>query len=185
MSRTKVSKGKVIPNPINSENPLGYENYADTDYIIDSETGEIKTEILNFETNWLNENNYIKVYYDVILKFHDISSIPVGFICEIGQYVSYADKNMEIHFNPEIKERICEHLKISMSMVNKWIHRCVEVGILFKTRNRGSFLVNPFIIARGKLADIRNLQCNFSFMDGKWQIKRTELSDNRNEIDIE
>lgn len=53
-------------------------------------------------------------------------------------------------------------------MTQKYIRRCVAKGVIFTTRDRGVYEVNPWLIAKGKWAHIKELQANFSFVDGKW-----------------
>ena len=61
-------------------------------------------------------------------------------------------------------------------MTAKYIKRAVEKGILFSTQDRGSYEVNPWLIAKGKWEHIRELQAAFQFVDKKWIRTITEES---------
>ena len=54
-------------------------------------------------------------------------------------------------------------------MVAKYIRRSVDKGILFSTQDRGTYEVNPWLIAKGKWSSIQELQANFRFVEGKWE----------------
>ena len=57
---------------------------------------------------------------------------------------------------------------ISDNMVARHISAAVKIGLLFKTKNRGIFEVNPCMIARGRWENIKGLQAKFDFVEGKW-----------------
>lgn len=54
-------------------------------------------------------------------------------------------------------------------MTAKYIRRSVDKGILFSTQDRGTYEVNPWLIAKGKWEHIKELQANFQFVSGKWE----------------
>lgn len=62
-----------------------------------------------------------------------------------------------------------ENYDISISMINKYIRKMVEYGVLFKTEERGTYDVNPWLIARGEWKNISQLRTEFDFVNGKWQ----------------
>ena len=61
----------------------------------------------------------------------------------------------------------------------KLLRIAVDKGILFKTSDRGTYEVNPWLIAKGRWEHIRELQANFKFKEGRWE--RVITSDSENE----
>ena len=70
--------------------------------------------------------------------------------------------------NKTTRRAISEYCNIGDNMTAKYIKRAVEKGILFSTQDRGSYEVNPWLIAKGKWEHIRELQAAFQFVDKKW-----------------
>ena len=54
-------------------------------------------------------------------------------------------------------------------MCNKYIKIAENNGILFKTGDRGVYEVNPWMIAKGKWENIKKLQTEFEYVNGKWR----------------
>jgi hypothetical protein len=130
-----------------------------------------ETEITKFAEK---EPDYVKVYYKTVLAFKEIKNIPMDFLLQLCNYIGYADngKQMTIILNKMVKDQISENLGLCASMVDKNIKKCVDAGILFKTKYRGSFIVNPFMIARGEWKNIKTLRADFDFISGKFSYKK-------------
>ena len=44
----------------------------------------------------------------------------------------------------------------------------LEKGLLFTTEDRGTYVVNPWMVAKGRWERIRELQANFEYDGQKW-----------------
>lgn len=145
-----------------------------------NQDGEVLKEQRESVIAWNKEPNFIKVYYNTVMAFHNISGISIDFICLLSEHISYAngDEQIMLYTNSGMKKKMCEKLDIKINMLNKLFRKCVECGILFNTEDRGTFIVNPFIIAKGEWKNIRQLQCSFEFMpNGKWtMIKESSIN---------
>lgn len=76
---------------------------------------------------------------------------------------------MRIFINKTIKNEISEKLNIKINMIEKNIRKCVDSGILFKTEDRGTYIVNPFLFARGEWKNIKSLRTEFDYLNGTWK----------------
>lgn len=76
---------------------------------------------------------------------------------------------MFFYNNKISRNAIAKYCDISESMIAKYIKRCVDATILFKTDARGIYEVNPWLIAKGKWENIKELQASFQFIKGKWE----------------
>lgn len=159
-------------------------NYITNSFERISENGEILYSEKEVYTKWEKEPDFIKVYYRTMLAYHNVTGISIDFICCLSKYVTYANKDksqMKVYLNSGLKDDMCDSLGITMSMLNKILKKCIDLGILFKTERRGTFIVNPFIIAKGEWKNIRKLQCQFNFTDGKWTMIKESTIDNLDE----
>lgn len=147
---------------------------------IDFETGELVEEerkrILRKKN--IPEPNFIKIYLDCMLSFTGVKHIPSDFLMQLCKYVTYANnkgKQMYVKISKMERDEIASELGISDSMVKRHIRNCIDSGILFKSKYRASFIVNPFLIAKGEWANIKELRAEFNFTSGTWTyIKGTD-----------
>lgn len=137
---------------------------------IDTKTGEIvheKKETVNLVNK---EPDFIKVYYETMLAFNQIHDIPTSFVLSMSKFIEWSNDGQPMCItlnrrNKEIMEKDCD---CKSAQISRYIARSVENGLLFKTEYRGVYEVNPFMIAKGKWDSIRNLQCQFNYIEGKW-----------------
>lgn len=141
-----------------------------TDSVIDVKTGEILS-LNKTETKTVSpEPDYVKVYYRTMMAANDIAEIPLDFLLALSAQIGYANDNSVLFFNNKTtRQYIATFCGIKDNMVLKYINRCVEKGVLFKTNDRGTYEVNPWMIAKGRWENIRKLQANFSFTNGTWK----------------
>jgi hypothetical protein len=117
------------------------------------------------------ESNYIKLYLDTMASFNGIRDIPTDVLIAFSNYVTYTNEEnspSQIVLVKTVKEQIASALGIRMSMVDKYIKRMVEAGVIFRTECRGVFTVNPWLIAKGEWSKICALRTEFNFIDGTW-----------------
>lgn len=138
--------------------------------IIDEASGEIIKSERETSKRTSNEPDFIKVYYKTMMAVQGVEEIPLSFLlalsCEIG--FSNGDRVM-FYNNKTTRRRIAEYCEVGDNMVTKYIKRSVDKGVLFTTSDRGTYEVNPWLIAKGKWEHIRELQASFRFVEGKWQ----------------
>ena len=147
---------------------------------IDYETGELIKQTTDKIVKVQKEPNFIKLYLDCMLTFTGTKHIPSNFLMEICRYITYSNKNkkqMYLTIAKREREEISKELEISISMVNQYIKRCIDSGILFKTNYRASFIVNPFLIAKGEWSNIKELRAEFNFTSGTWSYTKGILDE--------
>lgn len=134
---------------------------------VDRETGEIISE--SFEQTEMGyveaEPQYIKIYLDCILKFKGISSSLNPILLALCKHMHFADKNQIVFVNKYVKEIICDECGVKIKRVEQAVKQFVEAGLL-KRKARGVYLVNPYIISRGKWEDVKKLRATFDFVTG-------------------
>lgn len=145
--------------------------YDHTYEVIDKTTGEILQHQKKTITKTSGEPDYIKLYYKTMLAFNDVHDIPLDFILALSEQMHWTNDGSPLLFfnNRAVQEVICKACGgIGASMYAKYIKRCKEQGIIFPTKYRGTYEVNPFLIAKGKWDSISLLRADFDFVNGKW-----------------
>lgn len=144
--------------------------YESERLIIDEATGEILRSETEMSKRTSAEPDYIKLYYKTMMAVQGVDEIPLNFLlalsCEIG--FSNGDRVM-FYNNKTTRRRIGEYCGVGDNMVTKYLKRCVQKGVLFSTGDRGTYEVNPWLIAKGKWEHIKTLQASFEFVGGKWR----------------
>lgn len=157
--------------------------YENNEIIVDSATGEIKQIKSQQRVKTTSEPDFIKVYYKAMLAVQGIEKLSLEFVLALSSVITYSnnpDSPVYFYNNPTNRKIIAECcLKkegkpISDNMVSRHITAAVKVGLLFKTTTRGTYEVNPCMIARGKWENIKGLQAKFDFISGKWVRTMTE-----------
>lgn len=152
-------------------------NIAEKTYTtLNVETGEIISQESEIIKTKQREPDFVKVYLNAVLTFSGIKNISSDFLLCLCNYITYANDEktqMRIIINKMIKDEMVQKLHIKINMIEKYIRKCVESGILFKTEYRGSYIVNPFLFARGEWKNIKSLQTEFDYTNGTWKyVKR-------------
>lgn len=155
--------------------------YQQVESIIDVATGEIRSRTTTERIKTQSEPDFIKIYYKSMLAVQGIEELSLDFVLALSSVITYSnDPTSPVFFynnkaNRNIIANYCLSTKgkdkgqpISDNMVSRHIKTAVQMGLLFTTENRGIYEVNPCMIARGKWENIRGLQANFDFVNGKW-----------------
>lgn len=138
--------------------------------IIDKTSGEILSQERSTKKKTSAEPDYIKVYYQAMMAVNEISEIPLDFLLALSAQIGFTNGDKILYYNNKTTRRaIAEYCNIGDNMALKYIRRCVDKGILFATQDRGTYEVNPWLIAKGKWEHIKELQANFRFVSGKWE----------------
>ena len=158
-----------------------YRSTEVTNRAVDNKTGEVtaeNTEVI--EMGYVDtEPQYIKVYLDCILRFKGISSSFNPILLSLCKHMQYADQNQIVFVNKYIKEIICSECGVKIKRVEQAIKEFVDSGLLMR-KARGVYLVNPYIISRGKWEDIKRLRATFDFMTGDIEVE-SNVVDAQNE----
>jgi hypothetical protein len=126
----------------------------ETKHIIDHETGEmIITE--NTKIGFVDrEPDYVKLYVKDIGMLKGIKKSSNKVLMEIIGQMGY--NNLFIAYAP-IKRNMCKILDMKMSTINMAIDDLYKSGILLRAE-RGVYLVDPELFARGKWSDIKKVR---------------------------
>lgn len=146
--------------------------YESDTSIIDVTTGEIVRQQRKINKKTSTEPDYIKVYYKTMMAVHEIDGLPLKFILSLANNMDYANHKDDVilfYNNKTIRRRISTYCDVSDNMVSRYIKKAEEAGILFKTGDRGTYEVNPWLIAKGKWDNIKELQARFDFINGRWE----------------
>lgn len=173
-------------NPTSSEDFLRDKTinlYESDNTVIDTVTGEIINREHTTKRRTSAEPDYIKVYYRAMMAVEGINQIPLKFLLALSSQINYANDGDKVFFynNKNTRRQICDECGCGDNWTAKLIKASVDVGVLFKTADRGIYEVNPWLIAKGKWEHIKELQANFCFVEGKWQRILTISEDNPDE----
>lgn len=140
--------------------------------IVDNSTGEITnttTESISIQDK---EPNYIKLYLDCICTFKGLTKALTPILISMCKYMTWADEKQIIIMNKYIKENIAKENNVTIKRVNQALTDIIKSDIFKKIEGcRGVYEVNPFIIAKGKWADIKKLRGKFDFIEGTIEIE--------------
>jgi hypothetical protein len=128
--------------------------YAATEEIIDGETGEIIRHRKFTSTLIDKEPPHVKIYLQDIAKINDLPPAAAKVLNILVQNMGY--NNMVPMLKP-FKEVICNTLDIKMNTLEKVIALLKEKQILH-TFSRGLYILDPYLFAKGRWADIKNLR---------------------------
>lgn len=154
--------------------------YQTTSTTIDKRTGELLQEHTEQKLRVSTEPDYIKVYYKVMLAAHNIDRLSLDFVLALSSVINYSNGPQEkiFFYNNKTNRRIIANAckkkngePITDNMVAKYIKTAKDVGLLFDTEDRGSYEVNPWMVARGRWSNISQLQAAFTFNpeSSKWE----------------
>lgn len=154
--------------------------------VIDETTGEILKTAKQTIRKASGEPDFVKLYYKTMMAFQGVDDIPLKFIISMSSHMSWSNEGQPITFQNTrlVREAICAECEIKDSMCKKYIYRCIDSGILFpKEGYRGAYEVNPWLIAKGRWDNLKELRTNFDFVNGKWS-RTVEVKDEVN-VDVQ
>lgn len=145
--------------------------YTHEELIIDQTTGEVLSSTQKTIAKTSAEPDFIKVYYETMMSFHQIHDVPVSFILSLSKFLEWTNegKPSTATLNKRAKIIISEDCNVDIRQIERYIKKSVENGLLFRTEFRGVYEVNPFMIAKGKWENIKQLRTQFDFVGGKWE----------------
>ena len=146
--------------------------YLEKERKIDYETGEIKEEKTAKTIKIPKEDNYIKLYIKTIGLLHNLPNSADKILFELLKYVNYDN---EIIINKSVKQNIARRLGLSLSRINMYITDLHKQKFLIR-KNRGVYILNPYIFGKGNWGDIYNLrkelELDIIFKEGEIEITR-------------
>lgn len=152
---------------LRDKNRVVYENSSD---VIDITSGEILRQERERITKTSAEPDFIKVYYKAMMAVNDVEEIPLNFLLALSAQIGFTNGDKVLFYNNKTTRRaISDYCQVGDNMTAKYIRRCVDKGVLFTTQDRGTYEVNPWLIAKGKWEHIKELQASFKFVSGKWR----------------
>lgn len=167
--------------------------FETTNQIVDTVTGEILRQESTQKIKTTTEPDFIKVYYKAMLAVNNIDKMPIDFVLALASVITYCNDNKPIYFhnnktNRDLIAECClkrDGQPISDNMVSRYIKDAKDLGLLFETPHRGTYEVNPCMIAKGQWKNINKLQASFDFTDGRWTrtmtlANQSEEPDNNN-----
>lgn len=145
--------------------------YTHEETTIDVTTGEILNYTQKIVAKTSPEPYFIKIYYETMMAFNQINNIPASFVLSLSKFLGWSNEGspQTATLNKMAKEIMAKDCNVSLSQIDRYIKTSVKDGLLFRTKYRGVYEVNPFMIAKGKWESIRTLQANFEFIGGKWE----------------
>ena len=143
--------------------------FEETTRTIDESTGELLT-TTNKQVSFADkEPDYVKLYISDIVRLKDLPPSADKVLMEIIGQMGYS--NIFAAYAP-IKRVMIKNLDISMNTLNKSIDQLHKKGILIRIE-RGVYLVDPNLFARGSWDDIKNIRLTIEYDGTTGQKKLT------------
>lgn len=140
--------------------------------IIDEASGEILRREKETSKRTSTEPDFIKVYYKTMMAVQGVEDIPLKFLLALSCEIGFSNGNKVIFYNNKMtRQSISKYCNVTDGMVSKYIKQAVNKGVLFTTDCKGAYEVNPWLIAKGKWENIKELQASFEFVNHKWRRK--------------
>ncbi len=158
-------------------------NQQQTRTEFDLETGEVKRIVTDEFKGYIDqEPDFIKIYTNTALCLNNLDPSLAPVIIAFGPYMTYANNPKYKHMvqtNDMIREGVATELGVSPKRVEQLIKKLVETGIFIpiykevenhgiikRTKKRGVYFVNPWVVAKGSWKDIKELQGKIDFVKG-------------------
>lgn len=123
------------------------------------------------------EPNYVKVYFDDIELLYKLPKNTSSFLYELLPYMNYQG---EISINSVMKKRITLKLGLkNEKQLNNYITVLLKNDIV-KRVGRGVYIINPYLLAKGKWEDIEGLRVIYK-ENGEKEIEPIIKGENEND----
>jgi hypothetical protein len=130
-----------------------------TESYFDNETGQITSQS-DIKMSYVeSEPNFIKMYVDDILKLKNVPAASNEVLRVLLSQMKYG--NIVVLIKP-IKEIISDITGLKINTINKSVQNLCDAGILIR-RNRGVYIVDPNLFAKGKWQDIKKLRLTIDY----------------------
>ena len=109
-----------------------------------------------------NEPDYVKLYLADVAKLHRCGKPAQDALACLLQHMNYDNV---IHLVKYTRDQICECCGLSDTHLRKVISELKEKEILLPITQRGTYLVNPYLIGKGKWKDIEKLRLTITYSE--------------------
>lgn len=150
---------------------------------VNIETGELRHIVTENQIGVVEtEPDYIKIYINTQLCLNNLDPSLAPYIIAFGPHMTYANDEHYKHMvmtNEFVREDVAKTLGVTPKRVEQIITKLIENGIFIpiyketeqngiikQTKKRGFYFVNPWVVAKGKWSDIKQLQQNIDFVRG-------------------
>lgn len=158
---------------MNNEDRLMQYQLVETTDSINSETGEVDSELVVTKTNYkvLREPNFIKLYLDHLSRFKGIQVGLNPILMEMMRSASYANIDdrsggQVICLNKWLKESIAKKCNVSIYRIEQAISEFVKKDYM-KRIAIGTYQLNPFLFGKGEWTDIVGIRATYDYATGK------------------
>lgn len=121
---------------------------------IDKTTGEITEHVSHTVMNLPQEPPFVKVYLDDIVRLYNL---PTKSSETLYVLVRKMDYDGIITLTAAYKRRVAEQLGTSVSVIDNQLSRLTKTNLLTRI-DRGEYMLDPNLFARGSWPDIRKLR---------------------------
>ena len=130
---------------------------------VDRQTGSVFSSV---DTNITveSEPDFCKIYLGVLYSRFKPTNSEVALFFKIVDFMEYDN---EVHLKDKRRSNISEEMGLSYTTINHTIRRIVDKGLMFRTEYN-TYIINPYIVARGVWKDIKNVKKSFGEDEGKW-----------------
>lgn len=126
---------------------------------VNSDTGEVLSELRYTKRKVSKEPNFIKLYLDDVMLLSDIPRSKSDVLYLLLRKMNYDN---EITVVASHKRDIAKELKCSIINIDKTLALLVDKGILVR-KERGVFIANPRLFGRGNWEDIEELRLRVDY----------------------
>ena len=168
-----------------------YIHERETERTVTNEDGEVISRDTEHEraihkTDKVSEEPYLKLYMKHVGRFFSLPESAMNVLLALCSHANVTDslwagrrrdsrgrvinpdeepKSAKMYLNSTLKSEVCEVLGISMPTFNRRLKELCDKDILRRT-GRGTYQLNPYIIARGNWADILELRATYDYVNG-------------------
>ena len=139
----------------------------------DFKTGEIITEVSSKVFTVQREPDYVKLYVQDLSKLKGLTKGTNSILLSLVKRLPY---NNELVLVASVKRAIMKETLMSMETVNKALKALVAKDVLIR-KDRGLYLMNPNLFARGSWEDIKKIRLSIEYGEGETKSIKAEFID--------
>lgn len=140
---------------------------VDEDGVLHHESGYEK---MNVEV----EPAFAKMYFGDVGRMFGLSPLTRDIMISLVTKMGYG--NGEVYVSSGLKREICNRLcvfsqngEVSLPTFNNCLYKLIAKGLLIK-KDRGVYLVNPYVFGRGEWKDIKEIRSTVVYGENKTSI---------------
>ncbi len=138
--------------------------------------------IIETEYGTEKEPPFVKIYFDTQLSLNNLNKGLTPYVIEFSKYMTYSNDQVYRHMvqaSQLVKNNIAASLGVTVKAVDKAISALVKGGVFIpiyrqedkdndvvsKKKMRGAYFVNPWVIAKGTWAYIKELRQQIDYVN--------------------